>query len=85
MVSSKKISEALEILECNGTAIKREILTQLLREHGIGIASLEEMKARTIAIARGEFEPEPDEPKLWFISIESMVECLWRSAEKSED
>jgi hypothetical protein len=24
-----------------------------------------EMKARTIAIARGEYQPRPDEPKVW--------------------
>jgi len=32
----------------------------------IGIASLEEMKKRTIAIARGEMKPAKDDPKAWF-------------------
>jgi predicted transcriptional regulator len=42
----------------------------------IGIASYEEMKARTMAIARGEYHPEPDEPKVWFTSIESVAKVL---------
>ena len=42
----------------------------------IGIAPYEDMKARTMAIARGEFTPGPDEPKLWFTSIESLARVL---------
>ena len=42
----------------------------------IGIAPYEEMKARTMAIARGELKPGPDEPKLWFTSIESLARVL---------
>jgi predicted transcriptional regulator len=42
----------------------------------IGIASYEEMKARTKAIARGEYQPAPDEPKVWFTSIESVAKVL---------
>jgi predicted transcriptional regulator len=42
----------------------------------IGIAPYEEMKARTMAIARGELKPGPDEPKLWFASIESLARVL---------
>jgi len=56
--------------------MKRVIFTKLLREHGIGIAPIEEMKARTLAIVKGEFKPTPDEPKLWFSSIESLVDSL---------
>jgi hypothetical protein len=36
----------------------------------IGVASYEEMKARSIAIARGEVTPAPDEPKIWVTSAE---------------
>ena len=36
----------------------------------IGIASPAEMKSRTLAVARGELTLGPDEPKLWFASIE---------------
>ena len=42
----------------------------------IGIASMADMKARTMAVARGELKPGPDEPKLWFTSIESLARVL---------
>ena len=34
------------------------------------------MKARTMAVARGERKLGPDEPKLWFASIESLARVL---------
>lgn len=42
----------------------------------IGIATLEQMKARTIAIASGERRRLPGEPKVWFRSIESVAKVL---------
>lgn len=42
----------------------------------IGIASYEQMKARTMAIARGEHRPGPNEPRVWFPSIESVAKVL---------
>jgi predicted transcriptional regulator len=42
----------------------------------IGILSREEYKKRTIAIARGEYKPKKDEPKIWFESINSMAQIL---------
>ncbi len=42
----------------------------------IGIASHEEFKARTMAIARGEVVPGADEPKVWFPSTESFARVL---------
>lgn len=42
----------------------------------IGIASYEEMKARTLAIARGELKPAASEPKIWFTSAESFARIL---------
>ena len=42
----------------------------------IGIASYEEMKARTIAIAKGKHKSGKDEPKVWFTSIESFAKVL---------
>jgi predicted transcriptional regulator len=42
----------------------------------IGIASREQMKLRTIAIARGEYTPSADEPKIWFTSMESLAQVL---------
>lgn len=42
----------------------------------LGIASYEDMKKRTLAIARGELKPGRDEPKIWFTSTESMARIL---------
>jgi predicted transcriptional regulator len=42
----------------------------------IGIASYEKMKARTMAIARGELKPKTREPKVWFTSTESFAKVL---------
>lgn len=42
----------------------------------VGIASYEEMKARTTAIARGEHKPRRGEPKIWFTSLESFARVL---------
>ncbi len=42
----------------------------------IGIASYESFKARTLAIVRGEIKPSPDDPKVWFTSIESFAKVL---------
>ena len=42
----------------------------------VGIASYEDMKARTMAVARGERRSAPDEPKVWFTSTESFAKVL---------
>jgi predicted transcriptional regulator len=42
----------------------------------VGIASYEEMKARTMRIARGEHRVARDEPKVWFTSTESFAKVL---------
>ena len=39
----------------------------------IGIASYEEIKARTLALARGEIKRAPDDPKIWFNSLKSFA------------
>ena len=39
----------------------------------IGIASYEQIKARTIAIAQGVHKPKKEEPKVWFRSIELLA------------
>ena len=48
----------------------------------VGIASLENYRARTMAIARGELVPSPDDPKIWFPSTESFARVL---TEKNRD
>ena len=42
----------------------------------IGVMSQEQIQARTIAIAKGEYKPKPGEPKIWFTSIKSVAEVL---------
>lgn len=42
----------------------------------IGVMSRNEYMARTIAIAKGEYKPLPNEPKVWFESTRSMAEVL---------
>lgn len=42
----------------------------------IGIAGYDRMKARTMAIARGEHKPAKGEPTVWFTSIESFAKVL---------
>ena len=48
----------------------------------VGIVSYEEMKARSIAVARGTPRIAADEPKVWFTSTESFAKIL--SAENRE-
>ncbi|MBE0502408.1 MAG: transcriptional regulator [Desulfuromonadales bacterium] len=42
----------------------------------VGIMSREEFKQKTIAIARGEYKPGKDEPKIWFESLQSFAQVL---------
>jgi predicted transcriptional regulator len=48
----------------------------------IGIISRDDYKKRTIAIARGEYKPKRDEPKVWFESINSMAQVLSNENQK---
>jgi predicted transcriptional regulator len=42
----------------------------------IGIASLEQYKKRTMDIVCGQYVPSPQEPKVWFQSLETMAQVL---------
>ncbi|MFZ4441305.1 MAG: transcriptional regulator [Syntrophales bacterium] len=42
----------------------------------IGIMPYQDYKTRSLAIARGEYQPRPDEPKIWFESVRSMAQVL---------
>ncbi len=42
----------------------------------IGIMPQKEIRERTLAIARGEYKPKADEPKIWFTSLRSLAEVL---------
>ncbi len=41
-----------------------------------GIASYDEMKARSLAIAKGDYTPKRGEPKVWFTSLDSFARVL---------
>jgi predicted transcriptional regulator len=49
---------------------------RLVNKLKVGIASYEDIKARTMAIARGELKPSRDDPKVWFTSPESFARVL---------
>jgi len=36
----------------------------------------EKIRARMLAIARGEYRPKPGEPRIWFTSMKSLAEVL---------
>jgi len=42
----------------------------------VGILSYEDMKTRTMAIARGEYKPKRGEPKVFFPSFEALAGVL---------
>lgn len=42
----------------------------------IGITSYANIKARTIAIAKGEYKPRANEPKVWITSFKSLASAL---------
>ena len=42
----------------------------------VGIASLDQFRKRTMAIARGEIKPAAGDPKVWFTSVESFASIL---------
>jgi len=48
----------------------------------VGIISKDEYKKRTIAIAKGEYKPKKDEPKIWFESIKSLAQVLSNENQK---
>jgi predicted transcriptional regulator len=49
-----------------------------LRKLIVGIADYDEMKARSLAIASGEYLPKRGEPKVWFTSLDSFAKVLSR-------
>jgi predicted transcriptional regulator len=47
-----------------------------MRTLRVGIATYQEMKARSLAIARGQYRPGASEPKIWFSSAQSFARVL---------
>lgn len=42
----------------------------------IGVMPEELIRKRTLAIAKGEYQPKPDEPKVWFTSMIALAQVL---------
>lgn len=42
----------------------------------VGIMSREDFRRHTVAVARGERRPGPNEPKIWFESVRSFCQVL---------
>lgn len=42
----------------------------------IGIMPQEQIRQRILDIARGDYKPRPDEPRVWFTSMKSLAEVL---------
>ncbi len=42
----------------------------------IGVMPQAQVRARAIAIAKGDYKPKPGEPKIWFTSMKSVAEVL---------
>ena len=42
----------------------------------IGVMPQEHIRARAIAIAKGDYKPKAGEPKIWFTSMRSLAEVL---------
>jgi predicted transcriptional regulator len=42
----------------------------------IGVMPQEQIRARAIAIVKGQYKPKPGEPKIWFNSMKSVAEVL---------
>jgi predicted transcriptional regulator len=40
----------------------------------IGIASQKHIRARILAIAKGDLKPKASDPKIWFISMSSLAQ-----------
>lgn len=47
-----------------------------MKKLNIGIATFEQMRDRSIAIAKGKYKPKRSEPKIWFTSMQSFARVL---------
>jgi predicted transcriptional regulator len=64
------------LLELEGRVYPPRERNSAMKTLKIGIASYKDMKARTMAIARGKLKPKPGDPKVWFTSTESFARVL---------
>src|SRR5262249_52915208 len=56
-----------------GSGVSQRTRSSPMTTLRVGIASFEQYRERTMAIVRGEYKVRPDEPKVWFTSIESFA------------
>ena len=55
----------------------QQILDQkTMKKVTIGIMPQNKIRERVLAIAKGEYKPDPSEPKIWFTSMRSLAEVL---------
>jgi predicted transcriptional regulator len=59
--------------------VENIMVTKIMK---VGVISREDYIKRTIAIAKGNYKPRKDEPKIWFESLQSMSQVL--SSENQE-
>jgi predicted transcriptional regulator len=48
----------------------------MMKKIVIGVMPQKQIRARALAIARGDYKPKPGEPKVWFTSMKSVAEVL---------
>lgn len=58
---------------------KKQMKTKVVN---VGIISREDYRKRTIAIAKGDYKPKKNEPKVWFESLSSMAQILGSDNQK---
>ena len=56
--------------------IGQNLRYEMKKVMNVGIISKEDYRKRTIAIAKGEYTPRKNEPKIWFESLNSMAQTL---------
>jgi predicted transcriptional regulator len=59
-----------------GSGVSQRKKSSTMTTLRVGIASFEQYRERTMAIVRGQYKVRPDEPKVWFASIESFAKIL---------
>ena len=49
---------------------------ELMKIIKIGIAPQEKIRERALAIARGDTKSKPSDPKIWFTSMDSLIQVV---------
>src|SRR5579864_8875479 len=76
-IASKMPRSSLAIFSMkSGASLRRQMMDRRTR---VGIASHQELRDRALRIARGELRRGPNEPKIWFTSLESLAKVLSES------